>query len=103
MNHMSKTKRIGAAWKRTTPDGKPFLSVSITNPIGPDFRYTIWPVDEKRGENSPDYTVTAPADDRPQTTRTAAPATGDAFPGSGAQAPHWAAPAEEIPADDVPF
>jgi uncharacterized protein (DUF736 family) len=59
---MSKTTKVGVAWKKTTPDGKPYLSAVITNPVGPDFRYTIWPVDEKRSDASPDYSVTKSAD-----------------------------------------
>jgi uncharacterized protein (DUF736 family) len=61
---MSKTKRVGAAWKRQY-DGKTFLSVVITNPTGRDFQYTIWPAREKRSENSPDYDVTMKADEHP--------------------------------------
>jgi len=76
----AKTKRVGVAWKRTTQDGKPFLSVSITNPVGPDFRFTIWPAESRQSENSPDYIVTAPADDRPAAARPAAAASGEAFP-----------------------
>lgn len=76
----AKTKRVGAAWKRTTPDGKPFLSVSITNPTGLDYRYTIWPADNRQSENSPDYIITAPADERPTARPSATAAAADAFP-----------------------
>jgi uncharacterized protein (DUF736 family) len=76
----AKTKRVGVAWKRTTQDGKPFLSVSITNPLGADYRFTIWPAENRQSENSPDYVVTAPADERPATARTTTAASGEAFP-----------------------
>jgi uncharacterized protein (DUF736 family) len=88
---MSKTKRVGAAWKRQTQDGRTFLSVSITNPVGPDFHYTIWPAENRQSENSPDYVVTAPADDRPAAARPANAASAEAFP------------ADTLSNDDIPF
>jgi uncharacterized protein (DUF736 family) len=87
---MSKTKRVGAAWKRQF-DGKTFLSVVITNPTGPDYQYTIWPVKEKRSENSPDYDVTMKADERPNYSAPKPHAAQDDFP------------ADTTPDDDVPF
>jgi len=87
---MPKTTRVGVAWKRQTREGKNFLSVIITNPTGPDFHFTIWPVQEKQGESSPDYTVTKSADERPAAKPR--PAESDDFP-------------DDVPAaaDDVPF
>ncbi len=82
---MAKTTKVGVAWKKTTPDGKTYLSVVITNPVGMDFRYTIWPVEEKRSDASPDYSVTKSTDQPAQ----ARPASRD----SG----------EDFPSDDVPF
>lgn len=55
---MAKTIRVGAAWRKATRDGNEFISISITNPVGPDFQFTLWPVKEKRGDRSPDYDVT---------------------------------------------
>jgi uncharacterized protein (DUF736 family) len=82
----AKTTRVGVAWHKQTPDMRTYISVIITNPIGPDFRYTIWPVEQKQSENSPDYTVTKSADQpanvAPNTARPAAarPAVPDSFP-----------------------
>jgi uncharacterized protein (DUF736 family) len=79
---MGKTTKVGVAWKKQTPDGKSYLSAVITNPVGPDFRYTIWPVDEKRSEQSPDYSITKSADvpvTRPTATTTKRES-GDDFP-----------------------
>jgi uncharacterized protein (DUF736 family) len=59
---MTKTTQVGVAWRKETPDGKVFFSVIITNPIGPDFNYTLWPVEQKRGDNSPDFSVTKQSD-----------------------------------------
>ena len=61
----AKTTKVGVAWKKQTPDGKTYLSMVITNPVGPDFRYTIWPVETKQSDASPDYSVTKSADVRP--------------------------------------
>jgi len=96
----AKTKNVGAAWIRQTQDGREYLSVVITNPIGPDFKYSLWPAKEKRSDNSPDYNVSAPADERPTT-----PAgQNGAFPRpKGAAVPD---PAPDFPADDsadIPF
>jgi uncharacterized protein (DUF736 family) len=82
---MSKTTKVGVAWKKTTPDGKAYLSVVITNPVGQDFRYTIWPVEEKRSDASPDYSVTKSTDQTAAApvARPAARDAGDDFPSDG--------------------
>jgi uncharacterized protein (DUF736 family) len=97
----AKTTRIGVGWIKQAQDGKKFLSVIITNPVGQDFRYTIWPVEEKRGENSPDYTVTKSADQPAAGTATQARAFAaarpDEFPSDAAET---SAGADD---DNVPF
>jgi len=85
---MAKTTRVGAAWIKSTQGGAEFISVSITNPIGPDFQFTLWPVQEKRGERSPDYDVTKQA---------------DAKPGEQAYQPRTPRPPQPDPDDDGPI
>lgn len=48
--------RIGAAWKKQSKNGKSYLSGVIQYP-GMNLRVAIFPVDEKRSENSPDYDI----------------------------------------------
>lgn len=82
---MAKTTQVGVAWRKETPDGKEFFSIIITNPTGPDYNYTLWPVEQKRSETSPDFSVTKQSDaakreaaaNRPPASRTAA---GSDFP-----------------------
>ena len=47
---------IGAAWKKTSQDGKQFLSARIEWP-GLKLDFAIFPNENKRGENSPDYNI----------------------------------------------
>lgn len=61
----AKTTRVGVAWSKQTQDGNGLISVVITNPVGPDFKFTLWPVREKRSDTSPDYDVTKQADNAP--------------------------------------
>jgi uncharacterized protein (DUF736 family) len=83
----AKTTRVGVAWKKQTPDGKPYLSVVITNPVGQDFRFTIWPVDDKRSEQSPDYTVTKSAAQPADPNSTASFAAPSTFPSNDEEVP----------------
>jgi len=50
---------IGSAWKKTSRDGKSYLSCVVQSPFLPDgeIRFAIFPVDEKRSDNSPDYAI----------------------------------------------
>jgi hypothetical protein len=57
----SKTTRIGAAWLKDTQQGT-IISVRITNPVGEDFQFTLWPTGDKRSEQAPDYEVTKQSD-----------------------------------------
>lgn len=58
---MSKTTQVGVAWLKDTPQGQ-LISVKITNPFGEDHVFTLWPMQEKRSENAPDYSVTKQSD-----------------------------------------
>lgn len=58
-------KQVGAAWKKTSSNGKTFLSVNITNPIGLDFQFSIWPNGFKEKDGQPDYIVYKSGDERP--------------------------------------
>ena len=69
----------------------PSADVVITNPTGPDFQYTIWPVTDKRSDKSPDYDVTMKADERPNYSAPKPAAAPDDFPSDG------------TPNDDIPF
>jgi uncharacterized protein (DUF736 family) len=63
----NKTTTVGVGWSKQTQDGRGLISLVITNPVGPDFKFTLWPVDpaQKRSERSPDFNVTKQADDAP--------------------------------------
>jgi len=98
---MAKTTKVGAAWKRETPDGKPYFSLVINNPIGPDFNFTLWPVAEKRSENSPDFDVTKQSDAAKREAAAGSPAR-SASP-LGFVKPGPAQTADDFPGDDVPF
>lgn len=61
----AKTIRVGVAWIKKTQAGTEIISMIITNPVGQDFRYTLWPSVQKATEASPDYNVTKQADPPP--------------------------------------
>jgi len=50
---------IGSLWAKKTQDGKKYLSGVIQSPFlpGGELRIAIFPVKEKKSENSPDYSV----------------------------------------------
>lgn len=60
-----KMTQVGVAWRKKTQDGKEFLSVVITNPMGPDLRLSIWSNSYKEKDGQPDYIIYKPADQRP--------------------------------------
>lgn len=62
----SKMTQVGVAWKKTTQDGKTFLSAVLTNPMGPDIHFSIWTNGFKEKEGQPDYCIYKSADERPQ-------------------------------------
>ena len=77
----AKTKRVGVGWKKTDANGREFHSIIITNPVGKDFNYALWPAEgEKRTEFSPDWIVTAQADNAPAPAAKPKPAAADEFP-----------------------
>jgi uncharacterized protein (DUF736 family) len=87
----AKMAQVGVAWKKTTRDGKTFLSVVLTNPTGPDIRLSIWTNGFKEKDGQPDYIVYKSADERPAAARAAAvPEAEDGFP-------------TDTPDDGVPF
>jgi len=49
---------IGSAWKKSK-DGRSYMSCVMQSPFIPDgeIRFAIFPVDEKKSENSPDYAI----------------------------------------------
>ena len=82
-----KRKQVGVAWKKTTQDGKTFVSIVINNGLSPDIRLTMWSNSFKEKEMQPDYMLYL-SEDRPK--RAAAPA--DDFP------------SDTLPSDsDMPF
>ena len=95
MNH--KMTQVGVAWKKTTQNGRAFLSVVITNPTGQDIRLSIWPNSFKEKDGQPDYIVYKPADERPAGQAQRRADTPDAFPSDAAESP--APPADE----EIPF
>lgn len=50
---------IGSGWKKTSQGGKSYLSCVIQSPFlpGGEIRFAIFAVDEKKSENSPDYSI----------------------------------------------
>ena len=50
---------IGSCWKKTSTAGKDYLSGVIQSPFVPEgeIRFAIFKVDEKKSDNSPDYTI----------------------------------------------
>jgi hypothetical protein len=71
---MAKTSFIGVAWDNRMPDGTRYISVIITNPFGPDYKFTLYENDKKQSSQSPDYSVrktneTAPEQGQPPARR----------------------------------
>lgn len=50
---------IGSAWKKESKDGKKYMSCVIQSPFLPEgeIRFAIFAVDEKKSDNSPDYSI----------------------------------------------
>lgn len=50
---------IGSAWRKESQAGKKYISGVIQSPFLPDgeIRFAIFPVDEKKSENAPDFTI----------------------------------------------
>lgn len=84
----AKMTQVGVAWKKTTQNGKEFVSIVITNPTGPDIRLSMWGNSYKEKDGQPDYIVYKSADERPA----AAARRETSFPSD--------APAED---DEIPF
>jgi len=85
----SKMTQVGVAWKKTTQSDKTFVSIVLTNPMGPDIHLTMWTNSYKEKDGQPDYMIYKSADERP----VAATRSGDDFPTESAKAVD----------DDIPF
>lgn len=57
--------QVGAAWKKTTQNGKEFVSINITNPTGPDIHLSMWVNGFKEKDGQPDFILYKSADERP--------------------------------------
>ena len=61
----SKMVQVGAAWKKTTLNEKTFISIVITNPMGPDHHFTLWVNSYKEKDGQPDYIIYKSTEERP--------------------------------------
>lgn len=61
----NKMTQVGVAWKKTTQNGKEFVSIVITNPTGPDIRLSMWGNSYKEKDGQPDFMLYKSADERP--------------------------------------
>lgn len=50
---------VGSAWKKESKDGKKYMSCVMQSPFLPDgeINFAIFPVQEKKSENAPDYVI----------------------------------------------
>jgi uncharacterized protein (DUF736 family) len=87
----SKMVQVGAAWKKTSSNDKQFVSINITNPVGPDFHFSLWSNSYKKEEGQPDYIVYKSVEDRTEAKPQAKPES--EFPGDN----------EANSNEDVPF
>ena len=88
----SKMVQVGVAWKKTTLNEKKFVSIVITNPMGPDHHFTLWANSYKEKEGQPDYIIYKSTEERPDAKPQAKPAS--EFPEEGVDAAH---DDEEVP------
>lgn len=93
------TKKIGALWKKTTQDGKTYLSGVLSDLRG-DINIAVFKNDRKEKDNQPDYNIVLSQ----QQEKKERPA-GDGDFGFGEAQPEPSAPAgeEDINVDNIPF
>ena len=60
----AKMTQVGVAWKKTTQNGKEFVSIVITNPTGPDIRLSMWGNSYKERDQQPDFIIYKSSDER---------------------------------------
>ena len=69
----SKMVQVGVAWKKTTFNEKQFVSIIVTNPMGPDYHFSLWPNSYKEKEGQPDYILYKSNEDRTEAKSEAKP------------------------------